>query len=155
MIYWDLDGVLRLLGSYVLGQEPDVWDKKYKGKTVVQHINEHPEICLYAPESEYLPIVNEVCDHINILTNQLPSWIPWTDKWLNNHIKISYEVVYTNGPDAKFSYLGKDDILIEDYPKYQSYNQIALITRNYNKDLDVPLRISSPDELLKFLENYQ
>ena len=155
LIYWDLDGVLRLLGSYVLGQEPDTWDKKYKGKTVIQHINEHPEICLHAPESEYLPIVNENCEQLTILTNQLPSWIPWTDKWLNNHIKISYEVIYTNGPDHKLRLIDEKSILVEDYPLFNNYNNIALITRNYNKLLDVPLRISNPDELRKFLESYQ
>ena len=152
MLYWDLDGVLRLFGSYVLGYEPEVWDAKHNGKTVVDLVNEHPEICLYAPESEYLPIVNECCNKIHILTNQLPNWIPWTDKWLNNHIKISYEVIYTNGPDDKMAYLDDNDILIEDYPRYSDYSKIALITRNYNKDLIVPTRISNQFELINFLK---
>ena len=154
IIFWDLDGVLRMLGSHVLGWEPNTWDEKKDGKTVIDYINEHPELCLYSPCSEYLPIVNSRKIHLNILTNQLPSWITWTEQWLDKNIKTSYEVTYTKGPEQKLSMLGKSDIIVEDYPKFSDYSKVALVTRNYNKHLEVPLRISTIDEMEAFLDKY-
>jgi hypothetical protein len=154
MIYFDLDGVLRLLGSHVLGYEPTNWHDKYNGKTIIEIINENPRLCLTAPETEYLPIVNDKLDKIVLLTNQMTSWIPYTDKWLNNHIKIQYEVIYTKGPEDKLKFLKKSDILVEDFPNFLSYSQIALITRKYNEHLEVPLRISSVEQFKVFLEEH-
>ena len=152
-LYFDLDGVLREFGSYVLGYEPTHWDAiNTEGKTVIQIVNERPEICLECPETEYLPIVNKYLDNIIILSNQLPLWAPYTSQWLNNHIKIPYRVIYTSGPEEKLRVLKSKDVIVEDYPKFLDYSQVALITRSYNKHLDVPCRISNVWEFKEFLE---
>lgn len=154
-LYFDLDGVLREFGSYVLGGEPDRWDATNQdGKTVIQIVNEHPEICLECPETEYLGVVNELLDRIVILSNQLPLWAPYTSQWLNNHIEIPYQVIYTSGPDEKLRILKSSDVIIEDYPKFRDYSQVALISRDYNKHLNVPLRISNARELESFLLSF-
>lgn len=151
-VYWDLDGVLRELGTYVLGYEPLSWDAKNKdGKTVIQIVNKCPEICMRCPESKYLPIVNEYLDKITIMTNQMTSWIPYTNQWLNNHIQIQYEVIYTKSPMDKLARLKEGDVLVEDFPGFSNYNNIALIDRAYNRHLDVPLRISNIDQLKTFI----
>jgi hypothetical protein len=153
VVYWDLDGVLRLFGSYILGYEPQDWNATSEdGKSVIQIVNEHPELCLSAPESEYLPIVNERLEKIHLLTNQLPSWVPYTNRWLNEHIKIQYEVIYTKGPTEKLAMLKPNDVLVEDYPNFSSYEQVALITRAYNRGVNAPLRISNIKEFEAFLE---
>jgi hypothetical protein len=154
MLYWDLDGVLRILGSYVLGYEPENWHDTYNGKTIIELVNEHPELCATCPESEYLSVVNEKLSNIIILTNQLDDWIPFTEIWLRRHIKIPYDVVYTKSGEHKLKYLKKHDILIEDFPNFFSYDNIALITRNYNKKLVVPLRISNTIEFNNFITKY-
>ena len=153
-LFFDLDGVLRNLIPYTLKYEPDNWDDIHNGKTVVDIINEHPEVCAYSPGSEYLPIVNERLDHITLLTNQIFEWIPFTEIWLSRHMKIPYDVIYTKSSDHKLKYLGKHDILIEDFPNFFSYDNIALITRNYNKKLVVPLRISNTIEFDNFITKY-
>ncbi len=153
-VYWDLDGVLREFGTYVLGYEPSYWDAINKdGKTVIELVNERPEICLECPESKYLPIVNEYLDKITIMTNQLPSWIPFTDKWLNNHIQIQYEVIYTKNPGDKLARLKEGDILVEDFPNFPCYDNIVLIDRTYNKHVSAPLRISTISDLKKFISD--
>lgn len=155
MLYFDLDGVLREFGSYVLGYEPYSWDAKNKdNKTVIQIVNENPKICLECPETEYLEVVNAMLDSIVILSNQLPSWAPYTSQWLNKHIKIPYRVIYTTGPSEKLKILKSNDVILEDYPNFVSYNNVALITRNYNKHLKVPLRISNVEEFITFLGRY-
>lgn len=155
MIYWDLDGVLREFGTYILGYEPNRWDATRDGKTVIQIVNENPEICMKCPPTKYLQIVNEYMDKIIVLSNQLPSWIPFTNKWLNNNIEISYEVKYTRNAGQKLSLLKKCDILVEDFPNYSDYSQIALIDYAYNRHLDVPVRISTTKDLERFLLSFE
>ncbi len=150
-LYFDLDGVLREFGTYILGYEPDHWNATRDGKTVIEIVNEHPEICLYCPETKYLKIVNEYMDKITIMSNQLPSWMTFTNRWLNNHIKIPYEVIYTSGPKEKLAMLEPGDFIVDDYPCFPDYSQVALITYAYNKHLDVPIRISSTEQLEEFL----
>lgn len=151
MLYWDIDGVLRLLYCSTFRYEPNSWDEKLNGKSHIDIVNEHPEICLYAPPSEYLEIVNTYCNHLHLLSNQLPSWITWTNKWLNKHVKIPYDVKYTKNPAHKISLLGSNDYLVEDYPKFQDYSKIILINRKYNQDTKCPIRISKPNELIKII----
>lgn len=155
MLFFDLDGVLRMLGPYALTYEPEHWDSKKDGKTVIEIINEHPEMCMYCPESEYLPIVNNRLNEITILTNQFDTWIPFTEIWLRRHIKIPYDVIYTKNGEHKLGYLNNtNDILVEDFPKFENYNRIALITRKYNQHLNVPLRISNTEEFSRLLDTY-
>ena len=155
MLYWDLDGVLRILGSYVLGYEPENWHDTYNGKTIIEIVNEHPELCMTCPESEYLSIVNNKLQEITILTNQLDSWIPFTEIWLRHHIKIPYDVVYTKSSEHKLSFLKNSDILVEDFPGFKSYNNIALVTRRYNSHLNVPCRISKQNDLRKLIDSHE
>ena len=153
MIYWDLDGVLRALPEHVLGYEPTHWNSLRDGKNVIELVNENPGLCLSAPETEYLPIVNNNLSKIHLMTSQLPGWIPYTNKWLDDHIKIPYEVIYTTSSVEKLSLLG-DNLLVEDFPNFPSYDRIALITRKYNEHLDVPLRISSVEQFKVFLDKH-
>lgn len=155
MLYWDLDGVLRILGSYVLGYEPKNWYDTYNGKTIIELVNEHPELCMTCPESEYLSVVHEKLDNITILTNQLDDWIPFTEIWLRRHIKIPYDVVYTKSSKHKLDFLKNGDILVEDFPGFQNYNNIALITRRYNEHLNVPCRISSLIDLRRLIDSHE
>jgi len=151
VIFWDLDGVLREFGTYILGYEPSHWNATRDGKTVIEIVNEHPEICAYCPETKYLKIVNEYMDKITIMSNQLPSWMAFTNRWLNRHIKIPYEVIYTNGPQEKLAMLKPGDFIVEDYPCFSDYSQVALINYAYNKHLDVPIRIFDTRQLEEFL----
>lgn len=153
-IYFDLDGVLRLLGRNGFIHEPNDWYEKINGKTVIEIVNDNPEICELSPPSEYLNIVNNSFKHIIILTNQLPDWIPYTERWLQNHMKIPYDVVYTKNGADKLTYLNEFDYLVEDYPGFDSYDRIALITRNYNKHIEAPIRISTENEFEQFLGSY-
>lgn len=155
MLYWDLDGVLRILGSHVLGYEPENWHDTYNGKTIIEIVNEHPELCMTCPESEYLSIVNNKLQEITILTNQLDSWIPFTEIWLRHHIKIPYDVVYTKSSEHKLSFLKNSDILVEDFPGFKNYNNIALVTRRYNSHLNVPCRISKQNDLRKLIDSHE
>ena len=151
MFYWDIDGVLRLLYCGAFKHEPSYWGETLNGKTLIDIVNEHPEICLSSPPSEYVKVVNRYCKHLHILSNQLPSWTEWTNKWLNKYIEIPYDVRYTNNPFHKISLLGHNDYLVEDYPNFQDYSKIILINRKYNRGIECPIRISKPNELIKII----
>ena len=156
VLYFDLDGVFRILGTSVLGHEPFKWDAKKNGKSVIQIVNEDPSVCERLPAYEdMLHVVNTSLDSIFILTNQLDSWIPYTERWLEKKLKIPYQVVYTSGPDEKLKFLQKGDILVEDYPLFKSYDQIALVNRNYNMVVPNPkVRIYGAPGLKWVIEQY-
>ena len=131
-IWFDLDGVLRDLTREVFGHnEVDRWDyKNCKGKTLVEVVDEMPWICYNAKPLPYLGIVNNVMDHIDILTCQRKSWIPYTEDWCNKYISLPYTIRYIANPQNKLLVLGPDDVLVEDYPLYPSYQQICLIDQD-------------------------
>lgn len=143
MLYFDLDGVLRMLGETALGKVPESWGEEKDGLDTIEIVNANPELCLTAAPSEYVDSVNKLLDEVFILTNQLPSWIPYTEQWLDEYLKVPYIVVYTKDSADKLSRLASGDLLIEDYPKFPDYSQIVLVTRLYNQHLQVPRRINS------------
>ena len=151
--FFDLDGVLRRLELAVFGHEVDEWQaKNVNGQNLLEIVNARPELCVSAPPSEYLPVVNEKLESITILTNQLPSWQPYTNIWLEQYLEIPYKVIYTTGITSKLGHLGTNDILVEDYPLFPDYNKIALITRPYNTKLNVPVRINNVEQFEAFLD---
>lgn len=155
-IWFDLDGVLRNLVREVFGHnEVTHWNyKNCNGKTLVEAVNESPWICYNAEPLPYLGIVNNVMDHIDILTCQRESWKPYTEDWLSDHLKVPYTVQYINNPQNKLLVLGPDDVLVEDYPLYSNYNNICLIDQPYNRDVSAPLRITTPEQLATYLDNW-
>jgi hypothetical protein len=153
IIFFDLDGVLRRLELAAFGHEVDSWHAvNADDQDLIAIVNANPELCLAAPPSEYLDVVNNKLDNITILTNQLPSWQPWTDLWLEQYLEIPYKVLYTRGITTKLEQLGTNDKIIEDYPLFPCYDKVALITRPYNVKLNVPVRINNVEQFKAFLE---
>ena len=72
-----------------------------------------------------------------------------------HHIKIPYDVVYTKSSEHKLSFLKNSDILVEDFPGFKSYNNIALVTRRYNSHLNVPCRISKQNDLRRLIDSHE
>lgn len=155
-IWFDLDGVLRNLVREVFGHnEVTHWNyKNCNGKTLVEAVNESPWICYNAEPFPYINAVNNVMDRVDILTHQPEKWRPYTEDWLNDHIKISYTVTYVNNPQNKLLVLGSDDILVEDFPLYPDYSNIILIDHPYNRCCNAPIRVTTPDELYNLLDNF-
>jgi hypothetical protein len=150
MFYWDIDGVLRELDQLTLGKTLPYWDYKQNGKSFVQLVDENIEICeLASPYQDYLDILNSCFTKVNILTHQPNNWKPYTEKWLNHYIKIPYNLYYVNNIKEKEKFLRwPNDYLIDDYPLFSNYENILLINREWNKNVEAPMRIHN-GEMLK------
>lgn len=156
MIYCDVDGVLRILDVMALGRPAKSWDDvNDNGKNVFQIVNDNPDLCLIAPCSEYLPVINEMFSNkkLCILTSQPKPWRKYTEMWLQTHLNINYEVIYTKNPSNKLRYLEYGDWLIDDNPNFDNFDQILLIDRIYNRHVNTKYRIKTPIELWQTLNN--
>lgn len=159
MIYWDLDGVLRSLGTVVLGHETDDWNKKVNGKTFFEIVEDDKTVLYRAPEMCYLPLVLSVCPEIHILSSQLSGdWHTFTDIWIKEHISkyIDTTVTYVSKPIEKMDFLKNGDIIVEDYPFFDDYSKIVLIDHPYNRILPNakthPItRITTNEDMIRFL----
>ena len=74
-------------------------------------------------------------------------WREPTLKWIKRHLgckKIRF--LNTQEKRNRLDFL-IDTILVEDSPKFDDYNRIALIDRPYNKTIHAEHRITTPQEL--------
>ena len=154
---FDLDGVLRELYiplEKMYNYKITAWDTLYKGKDVVELIDEKLSILLKAPSSKYLNIVKKCFDEIEIWTWQKKSWRKNTLKWINKNFKNKKVKVRFLTMEQKAQRLkeNKNIYLVEDYPMYRNYNRIILIDKIYNKKSKAKIRVKKVRELEKILE---
>lgn len=151
-IFFDIDGVVRRLDKACLGFEPDRWNvTNDEGLNVVQIVNKDPSICERCEPSEYLKFVNTL-NKVVFLSNQLPSWIPYTNTWLENNVKTDYEVIYTD--NNKFEYMNDGDMLFDDYPLFDDYNKVMLVDRLYNRKTNADIRIKNIKDMEYWYNRY-
>jgi hypothetical protein len=149
-LYWDLDGVLRNLHSSITGWDPQYWDHPLpNGQNIFEYFRDNPHHLVYAEPTEYYKIVPK---DITIITCQPEEWRPYTSKWITVYFPQAL-VIYVDKSEQKLEYLKEGDLLIEDYPLFDNYKQVVLISRAYNKEVNnCYLRINTPNELKDFLE---
>lgn len=147
---FDLDGVLRHL-SPLLGREPSHWDEPAtNGQSVLEFFEERPWLLMEAPTLPYLDVVNRNLKEIKIITCQPPRWVEPTLNWIRDHLKgPEVTTIIVSEPMEKFGWLGPEDILVEDYPRFpaEQYRRIAMVDWPYNRGIDAFMRITSPEQL--------
>lgn len=157
MIWFDVDGVLRELVLPVMGYYGskchNYFCSQKGGRDFIRIVDDEPLLLIEASPTKYYRVVRELPE-INILSCQPENWRNFTTKWLKKYFpsnKLAIEYVY-NTPD-KLSYIGEGDFLVEDYPFFQTYERIALVTYPYNKHIEKPYtRIRKVGDLEKFLK---
>ncbi len=153
MIVYDLDGVLR----WMAGPERNFIDAKYweepmpNGQSVVEFYSSEPHKLNYCPVTPYYPVIikDRMRDTPTILTLQLESWIPYTEKWIHVYIPQA-KVIYVKSSQEKIDYINsfKDMYLVEDCPHMPDMSKIIMVDHDYNKHVkDCFCRVNSPEEL--------
>ena len=146
MIHFDLDGVCRSLTHHF--KEPFLdYNQSVNGMGFCEYIDTDLSLLESAPPTPYLPIVREY-PYINILTCQPEHWRKPTQRWIDEHL-CRTNVIYFDSPKDKLAYLQDrpGDVLVEDYPFFESYKQIVLIDYPYNRCAVAPVRVRTPGEL--------
>ncbi len=147
-IYFDLDGVAR---SLLNEQDREDWDSEINGLSVDDYINQNLNILVDALPTEYYDVIRKYSP-ISFITCQKKLWIPYTEQWLNRYFE-NFSVIYTDTSTEKFRYLKYFDYIVEDHPKLDGYyDNVILIDRPYNKNVDCKKRVYCPEDLEKYLK---
>jgi hypothetical protein len=159
-IIFDLDGVLRDLNKYISKAlnvpYPETWDVKYGGKSIPDIINEDLDLLRNAPPTTYLRVALERCDPVVIWTDQPHVWKWYTSQWIYKnigvpmcgHVEVRYKDSFQKVIDLSNL---ENTILIEDSPNLESYDNILLIDRPYNRGVKDAVKIFGPRHLDSFL----
>ena len=146
-IYWDLDGVCRLLDRVFLGREANSWaELDESGKSLLDVFNNDPALGLIAEPSEYLEVANSQPE-IHFITSQPPTWKKYAAMWIKRYITVPYDIIYTTGCEQKLAILRPGDFLIDDAPLFSDYSRIIQVDRAYNQHVSCPIRVKTPKEL--------
>uniref|UniRef100_A0A6M3Y062 Uncharacterized protein n=1 Tax=viral metagenome TaxID=1070528 RepID=A0A6M3Y062_9ZZZZ len=153
-IFWDLDGVLRNVLYKFHNGDIDNWDMKNgSGKTAVEHVEEDLNVLVEAPEMEYVNLTKEFFP-LHVISAQPDHWRPYTNIWLDKHLPGA-KVKYLLDTQHKLRYLECGTrVLVEDCPLYSDYTHIILVDRPYNRDIKVPRRAGTPEELMVELRRF-
>jgi len=156
-VVWDLDGVLRDINGHIMklygGGYPDKWEfLNGSGKNVVDTINANMDILIESPPTAYLHVLKKHYPYPEIWTAQPPEWRENTLKWIQVHIGHC-EIRFLR-PSEKQKELKKigDTIIIEDSPNFKSYENVLLIDRPYNQEVEHVARIYGTKHLNNVLE---
>jgi len=155
MIYTDLDGVLRDLAGTVLGHEATTYDELTPdGITIVGFVNSRLSELLLCSEAEYAPAFYGL-PFIHIISHQFPSWRPYTLEWIATHLEsvpVKY-VTFVDHTEEKLAILRNTpgSLLVEDYPRFSSYDRIVLVDKPYNRAVTCKVRVHDTLELSEIL----
>jgi hypothetical protein len=164
-IWWDLDGVLREIdkvgpnADYNKMEQHDYYYKQWD--EVKKWLDDIPDRLLELPPTEYCNTVfryyNRRAQKMRIITCQPNNWRHFAIKWI--HQRTDKAMIYfTDTPKGKIEVM-KDNtanwVLIEDYPYFDSYDNIILIDRPYNQNVKCDIRVHSPQELIAIVEDIE
>lgn len=147
----DIHGVVCDLLS-PMGANPVNWNFRHNRLTLVGFYDQNLDLLATAPETEYCEPLRNWLQQIPIFISSCKkSWEPHVEKWLNKHFQTHIHCFVRN-PENKLSHLKEGDWLIEDYPGFTDYSQIILVDRPYNRGVKCDKRVTTPDELLRALD---
>lgn len=156
MIYVDIDGVLRRLDRIALGRDAICWkDCNEKKESLLKIIDHNLDLLVQAEPTEYLDYFN-TWPELHLLTSQKKEWRKYTYKWLQEHLKVPFDITYSKSADDKLRYLNKKDFIIDDSPMFSNFAKVILIDKAYNKNVHNSYRIHNVEELkmvMKHLES--
>lgn len=156
-IVFDLDGVIRDLSGCVASscgcKYPNVWDFDFRGKTLVERVNDNKKILLDAKPTAYRAVIKSHYTYPEIWTNQPEEWRPLTMKWVNRFLGSGCVVRFMSTEEKSEELKKHEDIvLVEDSPLFKDYDKILLIDRPYNHCVQGALRVFGARHLNNLLE---
>lgn len=151
-VVFDLDGVIRLLYVEIEAKYGIITDYDWRspeGDDMCSYIEKDLDILLRAPKSEYFDVIKKQ-ENLEIWTYQLDHWKEITMKWIIDNIG-SVDVKFYN-PYEKYQKIYElDYFIVEDRPKFESFERFILIDRAYNQNVNPRFRVKNTEELERIL----
>lgn len=155
-IVFDLDGVIRDLSGWIAQDRgcsyPNCWDYDYAGKTIYECVEEKLEYLEQAHPTAYKSVIKGHLEYPEIWTHQPEGWRSRTMKWVNKHIGAGCVVLFMDGEEKVERAKKENAVLVEDSPKLSSYENILLIDRPYNQEVQGVMRIYGSKHLGNMIE---
>lgn len=164
-IVWDIDGVCRDLSGQVAEEfclpVPKTWYFWEKmGHNIYDLVKKDRNILVRAKPTEYFNTINSFISQfkeVEFWTHQPDDWVEYTLKWLRMRVNVSNIKIVCLTPQQKYEGLlyFKENLLVDDFPFFPTYDQIVLINQPYNKECNSKIRIFNNEQLKLLLDNYK
>ena len=159
-LVFDIDGTIRDLNKglrlrYKEYPVPTIWDFKLPGgKTIYDYVAKDYTVLEDAPPTKYLSTVQKYLGDncIEFWSHQPEDWREPTKRWLNRYF-TNYKIKYLTPVEKEYRLMAMESrtILIDDYPKFKSYNFIILVDQPYNKNVICPYRLTTAKKLKEIM----
>lgn len=160
-IVWDIDGVIRDLRPAVklTRKKDETKDHEWCDKDAfLKTLHDNPRLLSAAPTYDYINVIYKYRIPMTLFTRQDMKLFKYTDIFLEEVLdkkNLIYDVYYflEDGID-KTDYIGENAILVEDSPFLKNYDNVWLIDKPYNQDVDISenRRIKTVEQLDKLVK---
>ena len=147
-IHFDIDGCIRDLTTPLYGFDPPEWDFKQNNKGLVKLIYEDLTILETALATKYTKLV-ALLPEIHLISCQPKEWQPYTIRWIGANLPVeNTSWTFVSTPEEKLALIAdRGCLLVEDYPKFSSYENIILIHHEYNRGVECKFRVRTVQDL--------
>lgn len=158
-VVFDLDGVIRNLGivfEKLNIPTPTNWFWKYKNKDIYDWVKQDYSLLLYAKKTKFFKVIEKYCKNksMEIWSHQPKDWRNYASQWIKTNIKRKVIVRwFTTEQKQKELQKRNNTWLVEDSPNFSNYDRIILIDEPYNKKVKAKIRVKTPKQLEKILNN--
>ena len=155
--YFDLDETTRAICMAAIGENGEhtnIEEYEYLDEYVYKRIVErNPEIYANAPRTYVCDAINDFLSRVTFLTAQKEEYQPYTISWIEKNMTIpKTSIQHVPVAKHKLRHLHPGDLLFDDYPYFDSYEQIVVVDRPWNRHIKSKYRVCNYDDVAKILE---
>jgi hypothetical protein len=156
-LYFDLDETTRAICMAAIGENGEhtnIDEYEYLDEFIYNKIVEpNPEIYAIAPRTYVCDAINDFLGHVTFLTAQKEKYQPYTIRWIEKNITIpKASIQHVSLAKHKLKHLHPGDLLFDDYPYFDSYDQVVVVDRPWNRHIKSKYRVHNYDDVAKILK---
>ena len=155
---FDVDGVVRNLYLYLRTKYffPPItsWNFVYRGMGITEWLDyDDLKVLEYAPRTTYFSAIKKLVKKPEFWTAQPTDRAKEiTYNWLKRNFS-DFDICFLS-PEEKQEALKKNKniVLVEDYPKFKSYDRIILVDNLYNKRIQTKYKVYNKKQLEHYIK---
>jgi hypothetical protein len=156
-LYFDLDETARAMCLAAIGragEETDFEVYDFLDPMYKKIIHPNPSMYAIAPRTYVCDAINDYLDHVDFITAQMEEHQPYTISWIKKNITVPKTTIrHVLVAKSKLEHLRPGDLLFEDYPYFDSYDQVVVVDRPWNRHIKSKYRVHNYDDVAKILKN--
>lgn len=152
--YFDLDETTRAICMAATGKNgDDIKEYEYLDEFIYKRIVElNPEIYAIAPRTYVCDAINDLLSRVAFLTAQKVEYQPYTLSWIEKNMTVpKTSIQHVPMANHKLRHLQPGDLLFDDYPYFDSYDQVVVVDRPWNRHIKSKYRVCNYNDVAKIL----